>query len=423
MRNDSKLFVLASMITFLAVCLVSCKRDVPLPDLPLSDADGTIEIVEAARPEGGATGTLAVSDMTRPPAGGDIGWWPSIAVASDGTAHLTYTDAYNGALHHAERIDGEWKITAVDSRGAVGKYTALTLSDEGVPHVVYYNQDNRLLRHAMRVGSENTDPKDRRRPAGSHEDWLFEVVDQGFEIGMAGRLLVGRDGTIHAVYYGPNERLIHAWRVPPDPDQPGRWQRRIIDDDAAGSHSIVIGLAEDSRGNLHISYSNWKVSSSDLRYGRLEQGSDEWIVEDVEGTEDAGWKSGIVIDEEDRPIVAYLVLQKRQLWIARLEEEEWSHSPLVGRANTMDLQRGEDGSLLLAYEHLPGRGLGGAQIRYLRRPNASGDLGEAWEAFEVPGGNMSTYLSLALNNRGEALVAFYRGDIRGLSVFDEGREE
>ncbi len=414
--------VAASTVVILILCS-GCPREEPLPEWPLEAAKGSVEVVEAARPEGGAEGTLAVSDMTRPPVDGDVGWWPSLATAADGTVHVSYTDAYNGAIHHAERVDGEWKITLVDSHGAVGKYTALTLSGDGTPHVLYYNQDNRLLRHAMRADVDELDEDDRRRPPHAHEDWVYEVVDQGLEIGMAGRLMFGRDGILHAVYYGPSERVIHAYREPPEPGERGRWRRRIIDRDAAGSHSIVIGLGEDSEGGLHVSFSNWLVSSSHLKYGYLAPGASEWEVSKVEGVDDAGWKSGIVLDEQDRPLVAYLVLQKRQIRIARLEEDGWKHFPLVERANTMDISGAPDGPVVIAYEHLPGRGLRGAQVRYLMRDDSKGDLGKGWTSFSIPKGDMSTYLSLAMTAEAQPLIAFYRGDIRGLSVFAAGAVE
>ncbi|MFW5878367.1 MAG: hypothetical protein ACOCVR_00975, partial [Myxococcota bacterium] len=404
------------------LALSSCKKEEPLPEVPLTEAEGRVEVVEAAWPEGGASGTFTVSDLSAPPKDGDIGWWPAVAVSADGAVHLAYTDAYNGAVHHAERVDGEWKITAVDSAGAVGKYPAIALAADGTPHVIYYNQDNRILRHAARLGGNAVDPEDRRRPPQAHEDWVYEVVDQGFEIGMAGQLVFGPDGTLHAVYYGPEQRLVHAWRPPVADGERGRWERRIIDREAAGSHSIVIGLALGRDGALHVSYANWLVASSELRYARLAPGADEWDVEKVRGVENAGWKSGIVLDEEDRPLIAYLLLEERRLYLARPESEGWEHVVLVGDANTMSFTRAEDGgSLLLAYEHLPGRGLSGAGVRLLQRADSRGALDDGWVAAEVPDGMMSTYMDAALGAGGRPVAAFYKGDIRGVAVFEASR--
>jgi hypothetical protein len=117
-------------------------------------------------------------------------------------------------------------------------------------------------------------------------------------------------------------------------------------------------------------------------------------------------------------VVAYLVLKERQIRIARLEDGAWRHVRLVGSANTMDLQQGPGGRVVLAYEHLPGRSLGGAEVRYLVRDDASGDLATGWRVEAVPGGEMSTYLSLAIDGDGAPILAFYRGDIRGVAVFD-----
>ncbi len=374
-------------------------------------------LVEAAAPTGGVRATASTSDLSVPPREGDIGWWPDIAVGPQGIPHLSYTDAFNGEVHYAEWTGEGWDITPVDTYGAVGKYTAIAVDRAGRPHVLYYNQDERRLRYAVRVGAAYYDPKDRRRPYKSRKDWLYEIVDEGPEVGMAARLLVAPDGTVHAVYYRHDEKLMHAVRPPTAPGQHVRWRLRTVDAKAGGSHSIVLGflLAED--GTLHLSYAHWTVFDSELRYGRLPPGADAWITEPVTREHSAGWKSDLVL-VDGRPFIVYLALEKRRLMGALRGPDGWRRFPLVDAANTMHLERLSGGGLVVAYEHLPGVGLENARLQLLTRPDADGDLARGWTLETVDGGEMSTYLSLA--HAGDTpMVVYYDGNVRGVKLWSK----
>ena len=403
----------------LALLLVAgCRCDEPPPEWPVRSAGGTVRVVEAAAPSGGLAATAATSDLSVPPREGDIGWWPDLALDASARPHLSYTDAFNGEVHYAEWTGEGFAITRVDTYGAVGKYTAIALDAEGRPHLVYYNQDERRLRYAVRVGAQHYDPKDRRRPYKGLKDWLYEIVDEGPEVGMAARLLVAPDGSVHLVYYRADETLMHAMRPPTAPGVHARWRLRKIDTKAGGSHSIVLGFVRADDGTLHLSYAHWTVFDSELRYATLAPGAEAWHTEAVTKEYSAGWKSDLVLLGDGRPFIVYLALEKRRLYGAVKTKEGWRRFPLVGAANTMHLEATDRCALIVAYEHLPGVGLENARLQLLTRPDCDGDLSRGWTVETVEGGEMSSYLSLDV--AGETpMVALYDGGIRGVKLWSK----
>ncbi|MDF1561996.1 MAG: hypothetical protein P1V51_03080 [Deltaproteobacteria bacterium] len=397
----------------------SCEPD--LKPWPEAEAKGTLSLVEAANPEGGAAPTADGSDLTVPPREGDLGWWVDLAAAPDGTLHLAYTDAFNGELHHAQaKKEGGWEITVVDAYGAVGKYPSIAVDGSGRPHLLYYNQDKSRLYYATRVGAEKIDSDDRRRPFQGHPDWLFEVVDDGEEVGMASQLRALPDGTVHALYYTAKEKLIHLARPAGAPGEHQHWKRRTVDEKAGGSHSIEVGFLQGPDGTLHASYANWTVFDSQLRYATLAPGAEAWQSETLVTPANAGWKSGLVLDAKGHPQIAYLTLRNRRLILATRAEggEGWKHQHLVGSANTMALVGTAKGALHLPHEHLPGVGMADARLRLLTRPAGAGDEGWTLRNFGTRGA-MASYLAATLLPDGRLAVAFYDGGVRGVKVWTE----
>lgn len=405
-----------------ALLFTGCSCEEPLPAFPTARRQVELTVVESAAPGGGSTFTAATSDLTVPPREGDLGWWVSLVVDTKGRPHVAYTDAFNGELHYAVRDEGRWKITAVDTYGAVGKYSALAVDADDRPHIVYYNQDKKRLHYATLVGPGHLDPKDRRRPFRASPHWLFEVVDDGPEIGLAARLFVDPDGTLHAFYYSADERFLHSWREAAELGEHVRWKRRVIDAKAGGSHSIAFGYARAEDGTRHVSYAHWDMFDSELRYARLAPAAHEWQTESVLRKKSSGWKSGLFLNDEEEPVIVFLALMTRRLRLAQKTDGEWKFRSLLEDANTMDLHRGPNGRIVLAYEYLPEAGFSAAVLHYLSRPDARGDLRERWTRIDT--GNeadllMSSYLSLFVGPGDRASIAFYDGGIRGVKVLTE----
>lgn len=412
---------LGLVVLLTALTWSGCTCEKPAPKRAGHPAPGKTRIVEAAFPQGDAAGsTMVNSDLSVPPRQGDLGWWPGLAVDASGRPYLSYTDAYNGELHYAVWDGTHFVVVKVDSYGAVGKYTAMTLGPDGRPDIVYYNQDKERLLYATFVGKDKVDPKDRRTPWAAAPGWMFEMVDEGTEIGMADKLVSDADGTLHAFYYDNHQHLAEAIRPPTAVGVHADWEHRVVDPKAGGSHSIVLGYARAKDGTRYLSYANWDVFNSELRLATLAPGAKKWKVDQITGKDNAGWKSGLVLDDHDRPAIVFLALLKRQLRIAVPGKTAgtWKISPLVDDANTMQLVKTRNGELVLAYEYLPHESLAGATVRYLVRKDAHGDLTQGWERYDVTGSEMSSYLVLATGADGHPVLAWYDGSIRGVRLHD-----
>jgi hypothetical protein len=94
---------------------------------------------------------------------GQVGSWSSIAL--EPTTHVPHISYHAGKpfydLKHAWLSGTTWLSVTVDSEGDVGWYTSLALDSNGAPHISYFDNTNDTLKHAWLSGAT----------------WLSETVD------------------------------------------------------------------------------------------------------------------------------------------------------------------------------------------------------------------------------------------------------
>jgi MYXO-CTERM domain-containing protein len=116
--------------------------------------------------------------------GPDVGMYTSIAVAVDGTVHVSYFDRDSASLKLASRVGGAWQTSVVETGTSqidpgsggtlVGMYTSITLrSDDGRPGIAYlaHLADANGERAEVRYAAAQT-----KVPAGP-ADWQVFKVD------------------------------------------------------------------------------------------------------------------------------------------------------------------------------------------------------------------------------------------------------
>ncbi|MBI2071295.1 MAG: hypothetical protein HYT79_11935 [Elusimicrobia bacterium] len=82
------------------------------------------------------------------------GFFASLKVAGDGTAHIAHQDVSGQNLRYAKKSPaGSWTRTAVDVNGDVGEHASLALDSSGNAHIAYYDATNYKLKHAKWTGS------------------------------------------------------------------------------------------------------------------------------------------------------------------------------------------------------------------------------------------------------------------------------
>lgn len=129
-------------------------------------------------------------------------------------------------------------------------------------------------RHVALVPGEDPPPE----PSdGMGEGWHGEDVAFGDNVGMAGALLVDKQGRAHLTYYTKNERFRYA-RRPADKDAfgphvAGLFDKLDVDERAGGSYTMQTDLAVLDDGTAVVSYCHWNYVDSQLRLGVLKPGA------------------------------------------------------------------------------------------------------------------------------------------------------
>ncbi len=207
---------------------------------------------------------------------GDAGGDSSIALGSNGYAHISYLDGTNGNLKYAKWTGSDWNIETVDSAGDVGKDPSIALDSSGYPHISYYGGTNGDLKYAKWTGS----------------DWNIETVDSVGNVGWDTSIALDSSGYPHISYYdGTNGDLKYAKWTGSD------WSIETVD--STGNVGQVPSIALDSNDYAHIGY--WEGDNDNLKYARW-TGSD-WSIETIGSASGGG--TSIALDTNDYPHISY----------------------------------------------------------------------------------------------------------------------
>jgi len=125
--------------------------------------------------------------------GGDVGYYTSITIGTDGLPVISYYDFTNGDLKVTKcgntACSSGNTLTAVDSGGDVGWYTSITIGTDGLPLISYYDVTNQDLKVAKcgntACSSGNT----------------LTAVDSGGDVGQSTSITIGTDGLPVISYY------------------------------------------------------------------------------------------------------------------------------------------------------------------------------------------------------------------------------
>ena len=207
----------------------------------------------------------------------------SLAIASDGTIHVSYMlkKSTGWVLAYAKRVtSAQWIKEEIDSVGHTGLFTSIAVDSTGIPHISYYDFDQKNLRYAKRVGN----------------GWTKETIDSPGDVGQCTSIAVGADGSRHIAYYdASNMNLKYAV------SQNG-WTKMIVD--SQGDVGLNPSLALDSGGMPHLSY--YDATNQTLKYakrGFFAPGG--WIKETVDSTGNAGRYSSISLDAGGHVHICY----------------------------------------------------------------------------------------------------------------------
>ena len=228
---------------------------------------------------------------------GDVGWFTSIAVDSNGYPHISYQDRANMDLKYAKWTGSKWSITTVDSTNSVGEYTSIALDSKGYAHISYLYRTNLDLKYAKWTGSK----------------WSIETVDSTDHVGFETSIALDNNDNPHISYRdASNLDLKYAkWTG-------SKWGIETVD--SAGDVGGDTSIALDSNGYPHISYLDY--ANADLKYAKW-IGS-KWSIETVDSTDRVGYETSIALDSDDNPHISYLDYTNEGLKYAKWTGSKWS---------------------------------------------------------------------------------------------------
>lgn len=231
--------------------------------------------------------------------GGDVGKYNSLKVDGAGDYHLSFYNDTQGNLRYGKRsgTPSSWVWQTVDSTGDTGKHTSLAL-DGTMPHISYVDATNGTLRHAEYNGGgwdketiSGTSDVDgaatsivRDNDGDFHisfahlgddtDTWLRYATDTSGSFVAENAVwsdpcyfnsiaVDSQDCPIIAYHDSYHGKLFVAWE-----DTSGTWHSELVDDGLrdAGPHNVgaycSIGL--DTQERVHISY--WDMSADVLMH-------------------------------------------------------------------------------------------------------------------------------------------------------------
>ena len=206
--------------------------------------------------------------------------WPSIAVYSNDSVHISFCQA-SGVRYTMNEPDAPWRwhSSSVDSIGH-NIDTSIELDSNGCAHICYLDLDSGEINYAT-------------NEAGS---WTVLAVDSVGDIGLGCDIARDLNEITHICYqdYWGDFDLKYATNAS------GVWESFTLDstDDVGAYPSIAV----DSSGIVHISY--YDMTNDDLKYATNWGGS--WAYLTLDSAEIVGACSSICVDSNDNVHISYL---------------------------------------------------------------------------------------------------------------------
>lgn len=308
---------------------------------------------------------------------GDVGWGPSIALASDGAARVSYYDRTNESIKYAVWNGSSWDVQTVSAAGVWGSpggvRTSLVLDALDRPRIAYKDNTNSVynLKYAAwngttwdvqtvdhtgsHVGTFASLALDSQgRPRVSYDEytggvhrlkyaqwngtsWLVEIVDSNSGAGVGTSLALDTDDRPHISYRdGLMEELRYArW-------DGSSWVIETVD--STGNVGTDPSLVLSADGKRHISYRD--AGNKDLKYAKWNGSS--WVIETVDASGDVGEYTSIVLDAGGAPRISYYKRSALELKYAAWDASSWNIETIV---TATDALMGDRSLVLDVYEH------------------------------------------------------------------------
>ncbi|MCH1537235.1 MAG: putative Ig domain-containing protein, partial [Candidatus Poseidonia sp.] len=183
----------------------------------------------------------------------------SMGIDSSGNAHFSYhiSSVYSKDLGYATNLGGSWVNTTIDSTGDVGAHTSLAIDSNDTMHISYTDTTNSDLKYATCSSS-----------CTSSSSWENVTVDTAGGKGTS--IAIDSNDNLHISYYDDsNDELKYATCTSTCNSSSSSWTNTTVDSSGIGGDSGIgvqdrTSIAIDSNDELHISYGD--KTNSKLKY-------------------------------------------------------------------------------------------------------------------------------------------------------------
>lgn len=222
-------------------------------------------------------------------AGTNAGIRSDITVDSNGDAHITYYDNSTGQLYYSTNKSGAWSGgISIDKDSVVKDFISIHIASTGSVNISYYDSKNGDLRYATCM-TQCEDPA----------NWSSTVIDETGDTGWFN--LISEDpvnGEIHISYFNFSDKSIKHAMCNSACNSKDNW--KVEDIVSSGDAGIYNSMVIDSNGDIHTSY----IAGGFLKYAVNRTG--KWFSTVVDREGGRGKATSIAVDPVDLSIhIAY----------------------------------------------------------------------------------------------------------------------
>lgn len=165
---------------------------------------------------------------------GWVGWWTSIAVDTNGFAHISYYDYSNYNLKYANNTTGVWVPEIAEAALDSGWWSALALDSNGKAYISYLDKTNNVVKYTMNVSGH----------------WVGELIDSSstFQYGVSS--LVDSNNKMHIFYLDRDNNLRYVT------NQTAIWSSSKLAEMlglGVGTYRALSAII-DKQDNIHLCY-------------------------------------------------------------------------------------------------------------------------------------------------------------------------
>ncbi len=322
---------------------------------------------------------------------------PSLAIADDGFARISYYDDTNENLQFVQCTNDDCStksITTVDSSGNVGPYTSLAMGSDGFARISYYNTYNSSLQFVQCTNDDcSTKNATIVDPTGN---WVEDIS-----------LAIADDGFARISYYDYDNGNLQFVQCTNDDCS----TNSTTTVDSAGDVGYYNSLAIADDGFARISYAYWDEVEEISNLKFVQCTNDDCSTNStttVDSAGDVGYYNSLAIADDGFARISYYDYDNGNLQFVQCTNDDCS----TKNATTVDSTGGNGSSLAIADD-------GFARISYYDDTNGELKLVQCTNddcstnsttTVDSTGGVFGEYTSLAIGSDGFARISYFEYD-------------